>query len=182
MLKRRPWRRVVYRFSAVTIMLSVLSVGALAFAPLGGAAVQTGPSASISATQKSETNTPGKNPHSRLCKKVSQVASVDRIRQSTITNLASGKWTAYQKFILATEDANSKISQTLIDVGKNVPTSVRAAARQVVKNAAVMRKRILRARSIAQLNALVKGTKSETGPESVAAQGDVLEYLGSQCG
>lgn len=70
MLNSGPWRRVVYRFGAVTVLLSVLTVAAFAFAPSGSAAVQTGPSASTFATQKSETVTPGKNPHGPLCQKV----------------------------------------------------------------------------------------------------------------
>ncbi len=91
MLNGGSWRRVVYRFGATTILLSILSVGALLSAASGSAAVQTGPSASTTATQMGQTIVLGKNPHSPLCKKLRAVNLTLRNQASNLKKMQSGK-------------------------------------------------------------------------------------------
>jgi hypothetical protein len=179
MLKSRPWRRVIYRFGAVTILLSILSVGALVSAPSGSAAVQTGPSASTTATQKSETIVPGKNPHSPLCKKVHAINLTLRKQASNLKKLQSGNWSAFQKVFLAYDQVLSNTSQAVIDVGTNVPANVRTAARKEVLNVKVLQKLVRKARDTAGLNASMNGTGTS---DLLSAQGPVIDYVAAQCG
>jgi hypothetical protein len=176
-LNSGPWRRVVYRFRAVMVLLSVLSVAALAFAPSGSAAPQTGPSASTSATQKSETTTtPGKSPHSPLCQKVRRADKHDKaLGFAQIQRLPT--WKAWQAFLLAYFGELYTNSQAVIDLGNNVPASVRTAASAEVSNIKVAQNVIRMAKSTDGLNvpnAIEKLLLYSFGP--------VVEYVGEQCG
>ena len=125
---------MVHQFAAVTILLSVLSAGALAFALPCGAAVQTGPSASTSATQKSQTIVPGKNPRSALCQEVHTDNLALRKRLSNVPRAKLGKWSGIPHLDLVYDEELSDTAQAILGAGKNVPANVRIAARKQVSN------------------------------------------------
>lgn len=115
MLKRQPWRRLVHRFSAVTILLSVLSVGSVVFAPASGAAT-------------TQTTIPGENPNSPLCRKTRSKDLTTRRELSDLQKVKSGNWNAYQALMLAFEKQQSQTAQAVINLGTHVPANVSTAA------------------------------------------------------
>jgi hypothetical protein len=178
-------RRVVNRFAAVTILLSALSVGGIAFAPWGSAATQPSPTLTIRegavpTTQPGgTTNVPGKNPHGRLCKKVRTVDLALRNLAPNIKKAESGNWSAFQKFLLAYDQFLSDTAQAVIDAGTKVPAGVSTAARKEVSNINVLQKLIRKARNTAGL------TKSMNDPgtsDLISAEVPVLDYVAGQCG
>ena len=153
MLKRLPWRRLVHQFCAVTILLSVLGLGSVAFAPSGGAATtQRGGTTifSIPIVGKSVT---AEDPRSLLCHTVNKDDLGLRNQKSNLQKAKSGNWKAYQDFMFAFEKLQSQTAQAVIIVGKGVPANVITAARQEVKDVTVLDKLILKSKNMATLNA-----------------------------
>lgn len=161
MLKRQPWRRLVHRPLAVTLLLFVLSIGSAAFAPSGEA-----------------TTIPGKNPGSPLCQKSHKINLALRNQKSNVQKAKSGKWSAYQSFMLAFEKLQSQTAQAVINVGRGVPANVSTAARQEVKNVIVLDRLILKSKNMAALNA----SWNASGASSLTDWTTVFYYLGGQCG
>jgi hypothetical protein len=179
MLNGGWWRRLVYRFGVATILLAILSVGALLSPASGSAAVQTGPSAFTIATQKGQTIVLGKHPHSPLCKKIRAVNLTLRNQASNRKTMQSGNSSAFQKVFLAYYQMLSNTSQAVIDVRMNVPANVRSAARKEVSNIKVLEKLVRNARDTAELNASMNGAGISG---LIAAQAPVIDYVLAQCG
>jgi hypothetical protein len=177
---------VFYRSTAATILLSILCVSAVGLAPWSSAATpKTGPAAFTPVTAPSAsiqagptTTVPGKNPHGPLCQKLHVTDQTFRKQEPNMKPLTSGNWSATQKFYVAYFGSLSKSSQAVIQVGKDVPQNVRSAARQVVANIKSVQKVILKAKSLAGLNASTNATL----PSVLSAWNTVLEYEGAQCG
>ena len=166
MLKRQPWRRLVHRFSAVTILLSVLSVGSVVFAPASGAAT-------------TQTTIPGKNPKSPLCRKTrSEVLTARRELSDLLQKAKSGTWNAYQASMLAGEKQQFQFAQAVINLNRGVPTNVSTAARQAEKNAMAMDKLIRKSKNMAALDASLNAS----GAGLLTAWITVFYYVGGQCG
>ena len=145
MLKRQPWRRLVHQFCAVTILRSVLSVGADALAPSGGAA--TTPTSGT-------TFVGGTNRNSPLCRKSHSGILGIRREPSDVQMLKSGKWSpAHKRSLIDFYGVLSQLSQAVIARGREVPANVLTAARQAVKNVPVLERIVRKANNTAELNA-----------------------------
>jgi hypothetical protein len=178
MLKRLPWRRLVHQFCAVTILLSVLGLGSVAFAPSGGAATtQSGGTTIVSIPIVGKSVT-AENPRSLLCHTVNKYDLGLRNQKSNLQKAKSGNWKAYQDFMLAFEKLQSQTAQAVINVGKGVPANVSTAARQEVKDVTVLDKLILKSKNMATLNA----SWNASGAGSLSAWNTVFFYVGGQCG
>ena len=100
-----------------------------------------------------------------------------RKQEPNMKPLTSGNWSATQKFYVAYFGSLSKSSQAVIQLGNDVPQNVRSAARQVVANIKTVQKVIVKAKSLAGLNASTNATL----PSVLSAWSTVLQYRG-QCG
>ena len=179
MLKRRSWRSVVHQVAAVTILMSVSSVGAVALAPWSSAATQTSPTRTIQEdavpnSQPSANFVGGKHPHSPLCQAVRRA---DLALGNTL-NRKLRNWREWQNFLLAYDDELSKDSQAVIQVGTDVPANVRTTARKEVSNLNAFQKLVRKAKSTDGLNASTKAA----GISLLGSLSPVLDYVGDQCG
>jgi hypothetical protein len=121
---------------------------------------------------------PGKHPHSPLCQKLYRTDQTFRKHEPNLKTLRSGNWSTKQKFYLAYYGWLSKSSQAILQVGEDVPRSVRSAARQEVTTIRALQKLIVKANSLAGLNASTNATL----PTVLSAWNVVFQYLGAQCG
>jgi hypothetical protein len=178
MLKKRPWRRLVHQFCAATILLSVLSVGSVAFAPSGGAATTQRGGTTIFSVPIVGKSVTAEHPRSLLCHTVNKDDLGLRNQESNLQKAKSGNWKAYQDFMLAFEKLQSQTAQAVINVGRDVPANVSTAARQEVKDVTVLDKSILKSKNMATLNA----SWNDSGAGSLSAWNTVFYYVGGQCG
>jgi hypothetical protein len=180
MSKSRPLRKVlcIHRFTAVTILVLVVSVGAVALTPRSSAAAQNGPAAVTTVTAGSTTSIPGKNPHGPLCRKIHGTDLTFHKQEPNLKKLKSGNWRASQSFYLAYYEMLSKTSQAVVASGMHVPADVRSAARKEVTDIKVLQKIILKAKSLDGLDASANGSL----PGVLSAWTTVLQYVGAQCG
>jgi hypothetical protein len=175
MLKGQPWRRLAHWFSAVTLLLSVLSIGSAVFAPSGGAAAQSPPA---STPGGAPTVVPAANPDGALCEKVRAVNGTFLMLDSEFGTVTAGNWMAYQEFLTSYNKRLSMYSQIFLDTGRRVPVSVRNSARKELTNIKAGQNRVLKAMSFADLNAAAGALAFNY----MAAQGPILGYVGYECG
>jgi hypothetical protein len=172
MLKRQSWRSPVHQFCAGAILLSVLSAGAVAFAPWGGAA--TTPTSGT-------TFVGGTNPNSPLCRKAHSEIREIRAEQPNVQMPKSGNWSpAYRRSILDAYARLSQISQAVIARGKKVPPNVLAASHLAVKNIPLLEGTVRKAKNTKALNASTKQRQRQI--LLFAPVLGVTYYIGKQCG
>ena len=139
MLTRQPWRRLVHRFSAVTVLLSVLSTGSVALAPRGGAAT-TGPAAANTARGVQPPTSQAKIHIVLLCQ-TSHINTTMALRnqESDLEKATVGKLECLPiARCFTSEQTQSQTAKAVINVGRGVPANVSTAARQEVKNVVVL--------------------------------------------
>jgi hypothetical protein len=159
-----------------------LSAGAVARAPRGSAATP-GPAAATQARPGTTANVRGADPHSALCQKV-RALNLNLRKQSLrepkslIRKAQAGDWAAYQKVFAFYDDGLSNTSQAFLDEPKNVPTNVLSAARAELAYANILQNLLLKAKSLAGMNAEMNGSTADW----ISAQSTVIEYDAAQCG
>lgn len=176
MLRRRAWRSVVRRFAACSVLLTVVSAGAFAFAPAGSAATQTH-SGTAPATG-GETVIPGTHPRDPLCQKTRRYDLALLNQYSNIRTAKAEDWNAYQRLTVAVDTLQSETSQAVLEAGKGIPANVRSAATKEVAGIPGIQKLVLKSKNAAGLNALMNGFETDL----VTPWGQVLQYVLAQCG
>lgn len=122
----------------------------------------------------------GKNPRSLLCRTVNRYDLGLHNQESNLQKAKSGNWKAYQAFMIAFENLQSRTAQAVSKVRRGVPANVRTAAHQEVKNVMVLDKLILKSKNMTALDASMNA--KATGAGSLTAETTVFYYVGGQCG